>query len=327
MIGSLVNQAKTNLKIRNQLREPLNSDDRTIVKVAGVQMDVAFAQPARNLARMGDYVQQASREGAQLVVFPECALTGYCYDSFEEATPVAEPIPGPSVHTMTQLCQAHDCFVIYGLLEADGDRLFNALALVGPKGLLGSYRKIHLPGLGIDRFVTPGDRPFEVHDLGMIRVGLNICYDGSFPEASRVLALQGADLIALPTNWPPGAHCIADYSVSTRALENNVYYMAVNRIGEERGFQFIGKSQIADVNGKPLAAAMHTDEAILTAELDPRRARNKHIIRVPNKHEIHRFRDRRPEMYGDLVRPHCETTAPEAAAEPSKESPAGTSEL
>ena len=88
-------------------------------------------------------------------------------------------------------------------------------------------------------------------------------------------------------------------------MENGVYYLAVNRVGTERGFTFIGKSRICDPRGHVLAEAMHADEAILYAEIDPAKARNKHVIRVPGKHEIDRLADRRPEMYGILTQPHC----------------------
>jgi predicted amidohydrolase len=155
--------------------------------------------------------------------------------------------------------------------------------------------------LGLDQFATPGDRPFRVWQAAGIRVGMNICYDGGFPESSRVMALDGAELIVLPTNWPPAAECMAACAVNTRAMENHVYYMSVNRIGEERGFRFIGTSRICDPTGKTLAAADHDREAILYAEIDPAFARNTHLVRVPGKHEIHRFRDRRPEMYGRIT--------------------------
>src|SRR5262249_5376315 len=150
------------------------------------------------------------------------------------------------------------------------DRLFNACALVGPTGLVASYRKVHLPLLGVDRFATPGDRPFAVHDLGGLRVGMTICYDGSFPEASRVLTLLGADVVLLPTNWPPAARRTVQYLVQARALENHIYYAAVNRVGEERGFRFIGQSRIVDCNGDLLAAGGEGEE-MLYAELDPER--------------------------------------------------------
>jgi predicted amidohydrolase len=212
-----------------------------------------------------------------------------------------EPIPGPSTEKMAQACKRLGCHVVYGLLEADGKKVFNAAVLVGPKGVVGSYRKVHLPFLGVDRFTTPGDRPFAVHNAGGIRVGMNICYDGSFPEAARVMTLDGADLIVLPTNWPPGSECMASCAVNTRAMENHIYYLAVNRIGTERGFRFIGMSKICAPGGSVLAEAMHESEAILYAQVDVDKPRNKHLVRVPKLHEIDRIKDRRPEMYGRLV--------------------------
>jgi predicted amidohydrolase len=143
-----------------------------------------------------------------------------------------------------------------------------------------------------------------VHSAGALRVGMNICYDSAFPEAARCLALLGADLIALPTNWPPGAECMAQHAIRTRAMENAVYYAAVNRVGEERGFRFIGLSSICGPNGDVLAESSGTEEEILYAEIDPARARRKRIVRVPDKHEIDRFADRRPEMYGPLSAMH-----------------------
>jgi predicted amidohydrolase len=228
-------------------------------------------------------------------------VTGYCFESLAEALPFAETIPGPTTDRLAAICRRFNVAVIVGLLERDGERLFNACALIGPEGVLGSYRKIHLPFLGVDRFVTPGDRDFGVATVGGMRIGMNICYDCAFPEAARVMALEGADLIVLPTNWPPGAECTADYVINTRALENKVYYMAVNRVGTERGFKFIGKSKICDTNGNILAVAEHTRETTLYAELDVAEARKKRIVRVPDKHIIDRFADRRPEKYARIA--------------------------
>ncbi|HXT60641.1 MAG TPA: carbon-nitrogen hydrolase family protein [Pirellulales bacterium] len=271
------------------------------MKIAAVQMDVAFGDKAKNLARIADALRETAKQGAQLTVFPECALPGYCFESLAEARPHAEAIPGPSTLRLAELCRELDVFAVVGLLEAEGERVFNAAALVGPGGVAGTYRKLHLPFLGVDMFTTPGDRPPAVWPAGEVRIGMSICYDGAFPEPSRAMALDGADLIVLPTNWPPGAECTADFVINTRAMENHVYYMAVNRVGVERGFRFIGKSKICGPNGDVLALANHEEEAILYAEIDPAKARRKRIIRVPGKHEIDRFADRRPEMYGRLV--------------------------
>jgi predicted amidohydrolase len=198
------------------------------------------------------------------------------------------------------------------MLEADGSRVFNAAVLVGPEGVVGSYRKVHIPYLGVDRYTTPGDRPFAVHEAAGVRIGMNICYDAAFPEAARCLALLGADLIALPTNWPPGAECMAANSIASRAMENAVYYAAINRVGAEAGFTFIGRSSICAPNGSVLAAAGETGEQVLYADIDVALARRKHIVRVADKHEINRFADRRPEMYSPLVEPHALAT-PRAA--------------
>ncbi len=274
------------------------------MKIAGVQLDIAIGQPGRNLDRMLEKLRETSAAEAKLTVFPECAVPGYCFGSLDEARQYAEPIPGPSTERMAHACAELGGYCIFGLLEADGARVFNAAVLVGPDGLIGAYRKVHLPYLGVDMHTTPGDRPFAVQEAGGVRIGMNICYDAAFPEVARTLAILGADLVVLPTNWPPGAECTACSVISARALENAVYYIAVNRVGEERGFRFIGMSRICDTNGETLAVSQTTDEEILYAEIDPAKARRKHIIRVPGKHEIDRLADRRPEMYGELVKPH-----------------------
>lgn len=284
------------------------------MKIAGVQMDVQLAAVKQNVAAIADRYAEARRNGAELVVFPECAVTGYCFDSHAEALPAAEPIPGPVTEMMTAMCRELGGYVIYGTLERDGDRLFNAAVAVSGDGVLGSYRKTHLPYLGVDRFTTYGDRPFAVHAAGSLRFGMNICYDGGFSEPARCLALLGADLIVLPTNWPAGAEMAAEYAVNTRAMENTVYYMSVNRVGIERGFGFIGRSRICDPLGRSLAVSTDREETILYADIDPELARQKHIIRVPGKHEIDRIADRRPEIYGPIMAPNTRSRPGRGAA-------------
>jgi predicted amidohydrolase len=275
------------------------------MKIAGVQIDITIAAPAKNVSRMIDSLKETHRAGAELTIFPECAVSGYCFGSLAEALEVAEPVTGPSVRSLESACREFGVWAVVGMIERDGAAAYNAAVLIGPEGLAGVYRKVHLPYLGVDMHTTYGDRPFAVHQAGPIRVGMNICYDAAFPEATRAMALQGADLIALPTNWPPGAEATARHAIPTRALENAVYFAAVNRVGEERGFQFIGMSSICGPNGEVLAASQSADEEILYAEIDPARSRSKRIIRVPDRHEIDRLADRRPEFYGELAQPHA----------------------
>jgi predicted amidohydrolase len=269
-------------------------------KIAAVQMDCRLGEVGHNLEAVRAGLRRAADLGARLAVFPECALTGYAFEHPDEARPHAQPLPGPASEVLATDCRALDLFAVVGLLErGPGGELFNACMLVGPQGLVAGYRKIHLPFLGVDRFTTPGDRPFAVHDLGGLRVGMNICYDNSFPESARVLALLGADLVLLPTNWPPGALSTVRHLVQARALENHVYYAAVNRVGEERGFRFIGLSRFVACNGELLNEAGDGAE-VLVADVDPAVSRAKRLVLIPGKYEVDRVNDRRPEMYAPL---------------------------
>ncbi|MFV0444489.1 MAG: carbon-nitrogen hydrolase family protein [Planctomycetaceae bacterium] len=274
------------------------------MRIAGVQMDIQLGDIAGNIERMAAHLRETTAAGARLTIFPECSATGYCFTTFEECRQFAQPVPGPVTDALQAACRAVDGYAVFGMIEADGERLFNVALLVGPDGIIDCYRKVHLPYLGLDMHTTPGDRPFAVCEVEGVRIGLNICYDSSFPEAARCLAILGADLIVLPTNWPPGAESLACTGIATRAMENAVYYAAINRVGTERGFSFIGRSSICAPDGTQLAFADGTTAQTLYAEIDVTQARRKRLVRVPGKHEIDRLADRRPEMYGPLSQPH-----------------------
>lgn len=270
--------------------------------VAGVQTGCVWADKLANLAHLIDRLEAAAARGAQLVVFPECILTGYGFDNREQVRAVAEPLPGPSTEAVAAVCRRLGIWSVYGLIEADpAGRLFNAAALVGPDGFVAGYRKIHLPCLGADRFTDPGDRPFAVHDLGGLRLGINICFDGSFPESARILTLLGADLIVLPTNWAAQARKMAEIAPVARAWENHVYYLAVNRTGEEAGFRYIGRSSAADYLGNLLHVAPEDADETFLITVDPAAARQKRVVHCHGVYEIDRVNWRRPEFYGPLV--------------------------
>lgn len=268
--------------------------------IACAQIDCVLGEPARNRNKIIESIRAAA-ERAQLVIFPECALTGYAFNSLEEAIPFAERPDGPSSQAIAEACRETGCYAIVGFIEADGDKFYNAAMLVGPDGLVGNYRKVHLPFIGIDRFLTPGDRPFQVFDLPFGRVGINICYDISFPESARVVKLLGAELIALITNWPTAAWRSPAFVANTRALENHVFYAAVDRVGTERGWQFIGRSKVIDCNGDTVAEADHDAEELLFASVDLQEANNNHIVNVAGAYELDRLKDRRPDLYGEIT--------------------------
>jgi len=278
------------------------------IKIAGVQMDPKIMEKEDNLERCIELIRTTAKEDAKLIVFPECALTGYCYSSLEEALPYAETIPGPSTDTLIEICRELNVYVVVGLLEIDGDKCYNAVALIGAEGLVGKYRKLHLPYLGVDRFLNHGDLPLTVYNTDVGRIGMGICFDVNFPEHSRILAIKGADVVVLHTNWPEGIEFIPELIVPTRAIENCIFYVAINRVGEERGFKFFGGSRIAHCFGIPLADGKKHEEDILYADIEPSVAREKHIVILPGENEVHILNDRRPEFYHTITDPLTDTS-------------------
>lgn len=274
--------------------------------IASVQCNVQIGELAGNLEIIRHRLQVASENGARLVVFPECVSSGYCFDSREEAFGASVRITPDDefLQPIIDDCRKFNIYAIVGLLERCGDKLYNAATCLGPEGIVSNYRKIHLPFLGVDRFVDPGDLPLELFDVAGVRVGTHICYDGGFPELARAYALMGADLVVLPTCWPPAADIFANHVLIARALENQVYTLASGRVGEERGYSFIGHSSIVAPGGFLQASAGNDADTIIYAELDVQKARQKRVIRIPGLHEINRVADRRPEFYGELVKPN-----------------------
>jgi len=274
------------------------------VKVAGIQMEPMLLNKERNLIKCLEWIQRAAREGARLIVFPECALTGYMFSSLAEALPVCESIPGPSTNKIIDVCRKLHVYIVIGLLEIDNDECYNAAALLGPEGLIGKHRKLHLPYLGIDRFLKKeSNLPLTVYNTEIGNIGMGICYDLMFAEHSRVLALKGADLLVFPSNWPEIRRCYTDYIAPTRAIENHVFCIAVNRVGIERGTKFFGGSVIAhfdSVKGVQLTQGKPYEEDIIYADIIPAEARRKHLVVIPGEHEVNFINDRKPQFYGRI---------------------------
>ncbi|MFQ5912812.1 MAG: carbon-nitrogen hydrolase family protein [Nitrospinota bacterium] len=273
-----------------------------MITCAAVQTNPVLADRRANLTMSLHLIEECASNGARLIVFPECSLTGYCFDGRGEAESVAEEIPGPSTEVLAAKARETNTYIVAGLLEREDDRLYNAAVLIGPEGAVRhSYRKTHLPGLGVDRFADPGEGPLEVVETDIGRVGILICYDLFFPEPARALMLKGMDLLLLPTNWPVGREANPDFVVKCRARENHVYVAATNRAGEERGTRFFGRSQICDPEGRVLGEAAPDAPDVLYAEIDPRSSREHHVVLRPGEFEPDLMKDRRPELYGALT--------------------------
>src|SRR5262249_41236385 len=172
------------------------------VKIAGAQIDVRLGDVSHNRDTIIGKIREAATMSAALVVFPECALQGFCFNSLEEAAAVAESREGPSAEQISEVCRQEGVHAVYGYIEESGGYYYNSAILIGPAGTVANYRKVHVPFAGVERFLTPGDQHFQVHDLPFGKVGINICYDTNFPEPARVLKLLGAELIILPATVP-----------------------------------------------------------------------------------------------------------------------------
>jgi 5-aminopentanamidase len=272
------------------------------MRVGIVQTDPQLGDVDGNLRRAVASLDAAAAAGCALVVFPECAFTGYMLGSEAEARALAETVPGPSTERLAAACARLGIHCVAGVLELDGALLRNTAVLVGPGGLVGSYRKSHVACIGVDCFTTPGDDGYEVFETPVGRIGLQICYDWRFPEITRVLALRGADIVVNPTNSPVAARDLADYLPRARAAENAVYFVLANRIGTERGVRFFGCSQVVDPLGNvlALAEAAGSDE-LLVADVDVELAREKTKEPGEGGYAVQLWADRRPELYGALL--------------------------
>jgi predicted amidohydrolase len=254
-----------------------------------------------NLGTCERLMRSAASRGVELLILPECALTGYVFSNLASARQASLRVDGPEVTRLISLCAELELHLIVGMLEDGGDSIYNSALVLSPAGLLHCYRKVHLPPLGADRFARAGDEPPSVVELIGLRVGLSICYDIRFPEWARCLALDAADLIANPTNWPTGAEVVARHFPPTRAAENGVFVAVANREDTEGGITFIGQSQIVDPLGHVLAATPD-DTHLLVAEVDPGLSRS-HALATSGGYALDMFADRRPHLYAAVSEP------------------------
>ncbi|MEZ0327885.1 MAG: carbon-nitrogen hydrolase family protein [Fimbriimonas sp.] len=274
------------------------------MRIACVQCDVAFADPLANAARAAAKLRELHAQGVELAIFPEAYLTGYCVECIEDAQRIALPATHEALASLQSVCDETGILCIVGYAESfSPTKLRNTVALLEPNQPPKTYSKTHLPELGYDKFVEPGDH-LNVFDTRLGKIGMIICYDLRPPEAARVLALKGAELIVLPTNWPVGAEISADFISIARAAENRVFLATCDRVGEENGFKFIGKSKIISPAGKVLAAAGDHEETIM-ADIDLSEARQKRIVGIQGKYEMEVFGSRQPSLYQVIVQgPH-----------------------
>ena len=221
-------------------------------------------------------VEEAARNDAKLIVLVEMATTAYCFFDRAEIAPYVEPIPGPTTERFGELAARYGCYIVVGMPEVDPetDIYYNSLALVGPEGVVGKYRKTH-SFISENTWAKDGDLDLPVFRTELGNLGSLICMDASFPETARVLALRGADVICFPTNWllekAPAPAWI------TRAFENGVYLIAADRWGNERTVEFSGGSAVIDPDGA-IQSYRDTGNGIVYGYIDIAKARDKKFV-------------------------------------------------
>ena len=282
------------------------------ISVAALQLALASQDEGENIAAVSALVEEAAARGAQIVLPPELFSGPYfCKVEEEELFALARPTAEhPSVLAMQNLAAGLKIAIPTSFFERDGHHYYNTLAMIGPDGaIMGTYRKSHIPdGPGYEEkyYFRPGNDGFKVWDVFGARIGIGICWDQWYPEAARVMALMGAELLFYPTAIGSEPY---DASLDTsrmwrramlgHAVSNCMPVIAANRIGVERecggdGQAFYGHSFITDEWGDFLAEYGSEETGVLVAEIDLARA-------ARHRAGMGFFRDRRPQLYGRIA--------------------------
>ncbi len=268
------------------------------VRMALVQFESAMCDPATNARRACSFIERAGERGADIVVLPELFSTGYQLSIVgPRLQELAEGLSGPTVTALRGAARRAHCYVVAGLaLTYDEPGIvFNSAVVIDRDGeLTGTYDKEHLWSLERSYFRAGSRLPVFETDFG--KVGVMICYDMGFPEVARMLALKGAELIICPSAWCEQDHDVWDINAPARALENTVFLAAVNRYGREEDLYMGGHTLACDPRGRVLAEVTPDGEGMLVVDVDLAQV-------VTNRVTSPYLRDRRPEMYGDVLLP------------------------
>jgi len=272
------------------------------VKTACIQMDLEFGAIEKNTKKTVRLINEAADNGAQLIVLPELCVSGYVFTNREEAFAYSEKIPeGFSCREWIKVSKARKVYVIAGVSELDGGKLYNSAVLFGPEGYIGKYRKLQL---WEDEFLwyEPGDIGLPVFKTPIGRIGMLICADMWYQETYRILTVSGADIICCCINgtWhddlPDNMLSFFPIHSMAAANSNNVYIAAADRVGVERGVRFPGKSLIVANTGLPVAGPIELQEEIIYADCDFAAVRRHQ----PNEYNS-AIKDRRIDVYDEFL--------------------------
>ncbi len=296
------------------------------ITIAVAQLGCRLGDVDHNLEVCCEAVERAQVAGADLLVLPECILTGYVFPDREIAANGAIRSTGSDLAAFSDAVGDAGIHAVVGYLERSGKSLYNTAALFGPDGLVGRYRKAHIPPLGVDRFVRRGGSPAPVFETPIGRIGVSICYELRFPESARALALAGADVIAQPANIAVGGpEIVVDLFARVRACENSVFLAVANRCDTEGDYRFCGKSSIVAPDGEFIERAAGGPELIVAeAELELARSKSRVIESDGETFSVELFGDRRPEHYRALTRRQSAPVSVPASVPPNRRATSAT---
>lgn len=262
-----------------------------MIKAGYIQYHPELGNIDKNIKRLDSLMDEA--KAADLIVLPELVSTGYNFSNRDEAMACAEDLKSSRfLEFLNAKAKQHNSFIVAGINEKIGYKLFNTTVLLGPNGYVGKYQKIHLFMNEKDIFET-GAAGLPVFDLGFANVAMLICFDYYFPEIWRILGMKGADIVCHPSNLlTQNAH----KTVPAQAFMNKYFIITSNRIGTERELTFNGTSFISDPKGDVLIKASEDREEVTIIEFDPLESRDKFV--TPRNHA---FNDRHPSLYKGLL--------------------------
>lgn len=258
-------------------------------RIGFVQFSPVFGDKKRNFKRIKELLEGIE---ADLIVLPELFNTGYLFLNKEELLSLSEKKEGgETFEFIFRLCNEKNIAVVYGFAERDGDKVYNSAILMTPEGILGHYRKTHL--FFEEWFIfTPGNIPYQIYEYRGVKIGMLICFDYIYPEATRTLALKGAQIVVLPANLV--LHFCPDAMI-TRSVENRIFTVLADRAGFEKRngklLKFIGKSQVVAPDGKILIR-VGEEECVKVVPIEPAVALDKNMTPY---NDI--FNQRREDLY------------------------------
>jgi len=266
------------------------------VNVALAQISCKSGDKKHNINKMINHVKKAKKKNADLIIFPELSLTGYIVrDLIYE---LAEPINGASTSILEDVAKKEGIYVVFGLVERSKKAhavLYNTAVLLGPEGFIGKYQKMYLPTHSVfeeKRYFRPGYQA-PVFDTDIGKVGLMICYDVFFPEVSRMLRLNGSQLIICISASPAVRRKFFEVLTVARAMENTTYMAYVNLVGIEDGLQFFGGSRLIAPEGSIISQAKYDEEDQMIGTID-------HADLKQTETFVPILRDLRPEFFETL---------------------------